>query len=403
MRRMKKGSAIILAAALVFSALALPEAYAAGPIDVSRTDCAMTINCGMQIDAATGTSISSSFDDVKNEEFDIKIFRVATVDVSGKYTAVDAFKNVELFTATDDNKDTVSFGKWVNEKLTSTTPSSEWADVAVALKALTAGADLSVTTDDMDPYQMKTKTEGSTSVEFTGLETGLYLIDAQRLLTDQYRYEFSPYLISLPNNYYYENVEKAESSNPPIEVPANADEWIYNLKEGYAIGLKPARFDRYGYIKIEKDVPVLNIETPGEVFVYEVTAKAADDTVVYNDVVTIDYSEKHYVMAGPIPAMADVTVEEVYKGASYVKVSSSALSTIVQAETFFDDCDTYEAAKAKAATISENDIKNELIFKYTNEHNNIPNGGTGVTNTITSNMVQNYEGQGVPTWNLPQQ
>ena len=44
MRRIKKGSAILLAAALVFSALALPKAYAAGPIETEKADCKITVN-----------------------------------------------------------------------------------------------------------------------------------------------------------------------------------------------------------------------------------------------------------------------------------------------------------------------------------------------------------------------
>ena len=126
--------------------------------------------------------------------------------------------------------------------------------------------------------------------------------------------------------------------------------------------------------------------------------------MVYNDVVAIDYNKQHYAFVGPILADADVVVEEVYKGASYTLVSSSALNTIVQAETYFDDCKKVEEVKEKAALIAEDNIENELIFKFTNEHNNVPNGGTGVVNAISPNgMTQDYQGQEAPVSRVPEQ
>lgn len=377
MRRMKKVSALILAVSLLCSAFVLPEVYAAVGID-STKKCSVQVNCKIQNDTAWNELSGEKYlSELETNAVEIKLYKVANISVTGKYTELDDFSELDL-------SDT---------RINSETSAATWQELAAAAK--TAVVDKALETE----LVKSTGEEGTCT--FTDLDQGLYLVMASKESTNRYRYEFSPYLVSLPSNNYYKIAKAASEANPPQVIPENADEWIYNLTGDNAVGLKPERFPRYGYLKIEKDVPTLNIETPGEVFVYEVTA-TLDNKVVYNDVVAIDYNKQHYAFVGPILADADVVVEEVYKGASYTLVSSSALNTIVQAETYFDDCKKIEEVKEKAALITEDDIENELIFKFTNEHNNVPNGGTGVVNAISpSGMTQDYQGQDDPASDSP--
>ena len=61
-------------------------------------------------------------------------------------------------------------------------------------------------------------TKPAGAAESTGvinnLETGMYLVQAETVQTSEYTYDFTPYLESLPNNYYYKE-------NPD-------DTWVYD-------------------------------------------------------------------------------------------------------------------------------------------------------------------------------
>lgn len=380
MRKMKKIGAMILAAVLVCSAFVLPGVYAAIGVVQPEGGCSLQVKCTIQNDTAWKPVATDKYlSELESNAVEVKLYKVASIAVTGAYTALSDFSDLDL------SKQTIN----------SATNAATWQELAQKAKK------------DVVDKELETPHIGSTgesgTYTFTGLDIGLYLVMASKESTNRYRYEFSPYLVSLPSNNYYKIAKAASEANPPQAIPENADEWIYNLTGDNAVGLKPERFPRYGYLKIEKDVPTLNIETPGEVFAYEITA-TLDNKVVYNDVVAIDYNKQHYAFVGPILADADVVVEEVYKGASYTLVSSSALNTIVQAETYFDDCKKVEEVKEKAALIAEDNIENELIFKFTNEHNNVPNGGTGVVNAISPNgMTQDYQGQEAPVSRVPEQ
>lgn len=380
MRKMKKIGAIILAAVLVCSAFVLPEVYAAIGVVQPEGGCSLQVECTIQNDIEWNPVAEDKYlSELESNAVEVKLYKVASIAVTGAYTALSDFSDLDLS----------------KQKINSATNAATWQELAQKAKK------------DVVNKELETSYIGSTgesgTYTFTGLDIGLYLVMASKESTNRYRYEFSPYLVSLPSNNYYKIAKAASEANPPQAIPENADEWIYNLTGDHAVGLKPERFPRYGYLKIEKDVPTLNIETPGEVFAYEITA-TLDNKVVYNDVVAIDYNKQHYAFVGPILADADVVVEEVYKGASYTLVSSSALNTIIQAETYFDDCKKIEEVKEKAEEIAEDDIENELIFKFTNEHNNVPNGGTGVVNTISPNgMTQDYQGQEAPVSSVPEQ
>lgn len=126
--------------------------------------------------------------------------------------------------------------------------------------------------------------------------------------SQQYTYAFLPQLVSLPT--------KEADANGVINT-ANPGDWIFEA----SVNLKPERLDRYGSLEIVKTL--LEYETMGGVqesatFVFEVTGML-DDQVVYSNVESITFTAagQERVVLDRIPAMAQVTVREVYSGSSY--------------------------------------------------------------------------------------
>ena len=92
-------------------------------------------------------------------------------------------------------------------------------------------------------------------VKFEGLDTGMYLVVPRQVTTYFYMYNFTPYLVSLPHNYY--DPDKTDSS----------DEWVYTVE----MGLKPGREERYGSIKIMKELTEMSMMPGNEAtFVFQV-------------------------------------------------------------------------------------------------------------------------------------
>lgn len=126
--------------------------------------------------------------------------------------------------------------------------------------------------------------------------------------SQQYTYAFLPQLVSLPT--------KEADGNGVINT-ANPGDWIFEA----SVNMKPERLDRYGSLEIVKTLS--EYETMGGVqesatFVFEVTGML-DDQVVYSNVESITFTAagQERVVLDRIPAMAQVTVREVYSGSSY--------------------------------------------------------------------------------------
>ena len=187
------------------------------------------------------------------------------------------------------------------------------------------------------------------------------------------------------------------------------DDWDYELVDKDAVGLKPQQFNRYGYLVIDKKLADYNVTNPSAVFVFEVAAKKAGE-LVFNDVVAIDFAGvgSDSVKVGPIVAGAEVTVKEVYQGAGYEQLSVQPEgSQIIVANTYWDDCDDYrEASKKSMESLPVVDktvtLQNKTFVKYTftNQHNDVPNGGTGVVNTFT---VEETATEGKFIWDASQE
>lgn len=311
-RRIKQGGAVVIAAALMFSAFALPNTYAAPGIKTDEV-------CSVEV-----VAIHEQFSELQNLPIQVKLYKVADVALNGAYTATEAFDTIDF---SDVDSDTVA---------------AVWEEKAALAKEI-------VDTTEVECKQAECE-EGKAT--FAGLATGMYLVYAQPAESDDNAYEFKPYLVSLPNNYYY---------------GTGNDEWVYELTGDNAIGLKPEKSDRYGDLIINKTLDVYNATNGGANFVFQVEATKTDvDTnevkVVYSNVValTFDGPGTNSVKIEKIPAGADVVVTEVYSGANYELTTEGKVTTVIIAE----------------------DVVNA---DFANTHNGGQNGGTGLVNTFTYN------------------
>lgn len=281
MRRIKKGSAILLAAALVFSALALPKTYAAVGIEEPENGCSVEFNVP-----------TSTFSELSTLEIPVYFYKVANVGVGGDYTAVTG---IDTSLAVID----------------SDTTADEMKVLADALKT-------EVESDGISPVkEVEVKNSNKT---VAGLEIGLYLVVPETVNSAYNEYEFSPMLISLPSNDFYKN---------------GSDSWIYNVQ----VDLKAEKADRYGDLEINKTLDVYNTTVGGATFVFQVEAIKTDvDTeetkVVYSNVVSLTFKGPgtESILIQDLPAGAVVTVTEIYSGAGYTLTSEGTQSVTIVAK-----------------------------------------------------------------------
>lgn len=305
----KKGSAFVLAAALAVTAAVVPQVYAAEKVQTDAK-CSLEINvttCGLK-------EISGLDPEVTARPVTVALYKVADIDVTGKYTPVSTMDTLDL------------------SGLSSDPNANDWEGLAAAAKA---EVDQEMVAGTMSPAATITTVNGIGIAE--NLEVGLYLVDTQTVKSDNYQYDFTPYLISLPNNYYYPALQD--------------DRWVYDLTGNNAVGVKPARSDRYGDLEINKLLDTYIETLGGANFVFQIEGSRTDvDTgvtqKVYSDVVSMTFHNPgldSLVISG-IPAGSVMTVTEVYSGASY-KLDSAAEKTVTilaDQEVAADFENTYE-------------------------------------------------------------
>ena len=312
-KRVKEGSAIFLALAVAFSVFALPGVWAANAIQVDRTDCSVEF------------SVGSDYTELQKSDVTIDLYKVASVDKSGEYTVVKDFKGLDVS------------GLSIEDKAGS---AAEWAKRAeTAAQMAKAGS--------ITPKKVVTK---NGMVTASKLETGLYLICPEQVVTDNYTYTFAPSMVSLPNNYYGNG---------------GSDTWVYNLTGENGITLKPEQHERFGDLVINKTLTALNA-TSGDkaTFVFQIDITKADGTTESKvEALTFDAAGKQSAKITGLPAGAQVKVTEVYSGASYELTSTNGVQTTITAN------DEYSAADAPTAEVS-----------FINETDGRTNGGYGVVN-----------------------
>ena len=323
-KRLKQGSTFLLAVALTFPLLTLPSAKAASAINTGQ-------KCSIEFD------ISGNSSELLSASIPVNLYKVASVDESGNYTGIGAFSKLDLSSVSADNLDAAA---------------ATWAERAAEAKKLLK--------DDTEPTTT-TLTQGRGTA--TGLDTGLYLVDTPKVITPNYTYTFTPYLVSLPTNNYY-------SGN------GASDDWIYDLTKEYnsAVGLKPEEHARYGDLKINKTLAHHNATTGKKatfVFKIEITPlKGKTETRIES--LDFEAAGDSSVTITKIPAGATVKVTEVYSGASYKLISENDQETTIVA--------TDKDAKGDPASVS-----------FTNDVDDNMDGGYGVRNNFKLDENGQYQ------------
>lgn len=326
-KRLKQGSTFLLAVALTFPLLTLPGAKAASAINTGQ-------KCSIEFD------ISGNSSELLSASIPVNLYKVASVDESGNYTGIGAFSKLDLSSVSADNLDAAA---------------ATWAERAAEAKKLLK--------DDTEPTTT-TLTQGRGTA--TGLDTGLYLVDTPKVITPNYTYTFTPYLVSLPTNNYYNNDQ-------------TSDDWIYDLTKEYnsAVGLKPEQHVRYGKLVINKELEDHNA-TFGDkaTFVFQIDITTPDNKKETRiEELTFSAAGSHSVTIEKIPAGSHVKVTEVYSGASYELASAKSQETDIIANP-----EKETEVEFKPAEIS-----------FINKHDGRTNGGYGVKNNFKLDENDQYQ------------
>lgn len=349
-KRMKKGSALVVALALMLSVFALTETYAAQQID-------QTANYSMTLNLPAYTP-----DELNTVPVKADIYKVASVGAGGKYTAEPAFSSLSAkFTA-----------------LKTTNNAAQWEEINTAATALVEKGGITPVRDDAE-FTNKALT-------VSNLAPGLYLIDVARLTTDLYKYTFTPALVSLPG-------------------VNSAKQWVKSV----TVNLKGTKQDREGFLIINKELLNYNTTNDSAVFVFEVNA-VADGVTIYNEVVAIDFKDlakapdSDWIKLGPIKAGAVVTVTEVYTGASYKAVDEAPKTVTIKADPALDWVTEADRPATIAQRLAVKDTAVDVEVTFQNTHNDVPNGGTGIVNKFEAEKTTwkwTPEGQGQYTPEQP--
>lgn len=285
------------------------------------------------------TQTSPGFEELLGLKIKVDIYKVADVNVSGKYVAPTKGAvpvSEELYKALQGGLGSVS----------SQTTADEWLSMAECAMEIVDGKENTQSTANTT---LNDPTDGK-GMTIDDLSTGLYLITAHDVESAQYTYSFTPYLVSLPGNNYGQD-------------GAN-DDWIYHVK----VSLKPSREPRYGDLEIQKTLKTFNSTLGGATCIFRIEAEK--DGIVYSDVKSILFDgagTKSITIAKKIPAGAVVTVTEVYSGASYEIIS--------------DPEKTQKIIADEAVSVD-----------FTNDYNDRLNGGTSVVNHFTDKAAGGADG-----------
>lgn len=300
--KLKRGICVLMAAFMLLSK-PCDNIFAQNDIDVDKK-CSITID------------VPDSWDDLKSTGFEAKLYKVASIDKSGSFKAIDDFNKLDEGLSGLSDK----------------TTAEAWADMATSAVEIVQKDEITAS----DTVEIQNGT--GTSKE---LETGLYLVYVDTVSSKTYGYDFTPYLVSAPNNEF-------------ISSGSGSDAWVYDNIE---VDLKPSQHELTGDLEIHKTLASYNTKLGNPIFVFDVEAVDSTGEVVFSDAASIEFTSGgiNSVVIKGIPAGADVTVTEVYAGGSYEVTSSDTVKTKI-------------IAGEKADVNFTNDYSNRLIY------------GTGVVN-----------------------
>lgn len=307
--KIKKGSAWLLALTFMLSGMVGSTVQAASGIETDRV-CSVSF--------VLDGDIEEEFIELKSLPVSVKLYRVAEVDVSGDYTALEGYEDLGL------------------DGISSETTAADW-------EAMGKKASETVKALQAEPDAEGTLENGAGKIE--GLAVGMYLVEADTIRSQEYEYKFTPYLLSLPNNYY------STDGN---------DEWVYDV----TAGLKPGKESLLGSLVIDKTLNSYNTTLGPATFVFKVEAEK-DHEILYSNVVSLvfDGTGTRSLTIDKLPAGAQVTVTEVYSGASYQLTTESSHTVTILTE----------GAEGSPVHVS-----------FGNAYNGQLNGGASVVNRFTN-------------------
>lgn len=307
--KIKKGSAWLLALTFMLSGLICSTVQAAAGIETDRV-CSVSF--------VLDGDIEEEFIELKSLPVSVKLYRVAEVDASGRYTALKGYEELGL------------------DKISSETTAADWE--VMGKKASETAKELQA-----EPDAENTLENGAGRIE--GLAVGMYLVEADAIRSQEYEYKFTPYLLSLPNNYYS---------------AGGSDEWVYDV----TAGLKPGKEALLGSLVIDKTLSSYNSTLGPATFVFKVEAEK-DHEILYSNVVSLvfDGTGTKSLTIDKLPAGAQVTVTEVYSGASY-KLTTEPSHTVT--------------------ILTEGAEGSPVHVSFGNAYNGQLNGGASVVNRFTN-------------------
>ncbi len=286
MRKLNKKYLICIAVLIAcVIGMNIPSLYAANAIDPTKPG-------SLKINVSDTRTYGK---DIQNASIHVNIYKIADMADTGAFTSTSNFSEMKIEEIPSGSED------WESSSLQ--------AKQIVEDKQLEADGTFDVV-------------NGAGYYDCLG--HGLYLVLAEDTNTKNYTYSFNPYIISVPDNYYYQTKDEKD------------DEWIYDVKAG----LKPERNNRYGSLKIIKTLNEYNASLKQTTFVFSVEGKDDDGNVVYSNVVstTFDSAGSKEVVLDRIPSGSNLTITEVYSGASYTLTSESEkYGTVVADETIEAD------------------------------------------------------------------
>lgn len=315
--KIKKGSACLLTLALMSSGTVCSSVQAAVGIETERT-CSVSF--------VLDGDLENEFSELKELSIPVKLYRAATVNEAGVYTALEGFEQIGL------------------DKIGSETTAAQWEEMAKKTSE-------AVKSQELEATAQTTLVSGQGGIG--ELETGMYLVEADTVSSAGYEYKFTPYLLLLPNNYFGTTGE---------------DQWVYDV----TTGLKPGRESRLGSLVIHKTLTSYNSTLGGAGFVFQVEGEL-DHEIVYSNVVSMvfDGAGTKSITIDGLPAGAQMTVTEVYSGASYEATTAPEQTAVIVA-------DGQEGSPAQVS--------------FGNQYNGKLNGGSSVVNQFTNK-------NGVWEWN----